>query len=123
MRTEFLVMTRGRAVAAKEPVERRVSVSRRVSLASQRSSILSVRRNSQVVPSADVPSRFELPLGLAEIFPTGLPPRLVVLGAGGAGKTVLTKQLVVGTSLELLRGAAVFVFVCLLFSCFVLLLV
>ena len=103
MRTEFLVMTRGRAMAAKEPVERRLSLPRRLSLASQRVS----SSTCQVVPGAEAPSRFELPPGLAEIFPDGLPPRLVVLGAGGAGKTVLTKQLVVGTSLELLRGAAV----------------
>ena len=81
---------------SKEPLERR-----------RRSSFGLRHHIGQVVPSADVPNTFELPPGLAEIFPAGLPPRLVVLGAGGAGKTVLTKQLVVGTSLELLRGAAV----------------
>ncbi len=122
MRTEFLAMTRGRAAAAKEPLERRLSLPRRLSLESQRLSRLSLRLSTgQVVPNAEVPRRFELPPGLAEIFPAGLPPRLVVLGAGGAGKTVLTKQLVVGTSLELLRGATVLLlhpccFVCLV-SC------
>ena len=32
---------------------------------------------------------------LRETFPRGLPPRLLVLGTGGTGKTVLTKQVVV----------------------------
>ena len=34
-------------------------------------------------------------LTLAETFPQGLPPRLLVLGSGGTGKTVLSKQIVV----------------------------
>jgi Cdc6-like AAA superfamily ATPase len=34
----------------------------------------------------------QLSAGLREIFPTGVPPRLLVLGTGGTGKTVLTKQ-------------------------------
>ncbi len=33
--------------------------------------------------------------GLAKTFPQGLPPRLLVLGTGGTGKTVLSKQIVV----------------------------
>ena len=32
---------------------------------------------------------------LAVTFPQGLPPRLLVLGSGGTGKTVLSKQIVV----------------------------
>ena len=32
---------------------------------------------------------------LAESFPQGLPPRLLVLGSGGTGKTVLSKQILV----------------------------
>ena len=34
-------------------------------------------------------------LTLAETFPQGLPPRLLVLGSGGTGKTVLSKQILV----------------------------
>jgi hypothetical protein len=34
----------------------------------------------------------ELSAGLREIFPTGLPQRVLVVGTGGTGKTVLTQQ-------------------------------
>jgi Cdc6-like AAA superfamily ATPase len=39
---------------------------------------------------------------LRETFPLGLPPRLLVLGTGGTGKTVLTKQVVVDLCSEML---------------------
>ena len=41
---------------------------------------------------------------MRDVFPRGLPPRLLVLGKGGMGKTVLTKQLVVELGTQLLRG-------------------
>ena len=46
----------------------------------------------------------QLSEGLWNVFPTGLPPRLLVLGKGGMGKTMLTKQLVVELGTQLLRG-------------------
>ena len=57
----------------------------RRSVSGRRSTVASTRRPSIACDG-------ELSQGLCEIFPTGVPPRLLVLGTGGTGKTVLTKQ-------------------------------
>jgi len=60
----------------------------------RRSSLPSSRRASRrsSLPSAD------LSAGLEDLFPDGLPSRLLIIGTGGTGKTTLTKQVLVAAA-------------------------
>ncbi len=85
VQTEYLAVggsrLRSTAVAVEKQSDRRRSLVSTFSFRSVRSAVCGL--DPQMLPT------------LAKTFPQGLPPRLLVLGSGGTGKTVLSKQIVV----------------------------